>query len=182
MTGLDQGLAIKTSQSITVISPGDHCMVLFGFSLIRLGPENQCVPIPIMKTWPAFRNQPGARGHDYLDHHWCPWDVLRERSMAWTKVISHLLSSITVANFCLCYRRRNWQSFWSNCRWVRYCFFRIIRDFAYKKVLAYLLPIGFAPEGLVQLLSTDYKFSVSFMILVIVLPIKPTGLFSGRTL
>ena len=61
-------------------------------------------------------------------------------------------------------------------------FSELFVTFAYKKVLAYLLPIGFAPEGLVQLLSTDYKFSVSFMILVIVLLIKPTGLFSGRTL
>ena len=61
-------------------------------------------------------------------------------------------------------------------------FSELFVTFAYKKVLAYLLPIGFAPDGLVQLLSTVYKFAVSFMILVIVLLIKPTGLFSGRTL
>lgn len=39
-----------------------------------------------------------------------------------------------------------------------------------------------APEGLVQILSTDYKFAVSFMILVIVLLVKPTGIFSGKSL
>ena len=47
--------------------------------------------------------------------------------------------------------------------------------------LAYLLPDSMAPTTLVQLLSTDYKIAVSFGILVIVLLIKPTGLFSQRT-
>jgi branched-chain amino acid transport system permease protein len=54
--------------------------------------------------------------------------------------------------------------------------------FAYKRVLGYLAPEGLEPSGLVQLLSTDYKIAVSFVILVIVLVIKPTGLFSGKTL
>ncbi|MCR9148733.1 MAG: branched-chain amino acid ABC transporter permease [Rhodobacteraceae bacterium] len=52
--------------------------------------------------------------------------------------------------------------------------------YAFKKVLTYLLPDGMAPEGLVQLLSTDYKFAVSFAILIIVLLFKPTGLFKGK--
>ncbi|MGB0957110.1 MAG: branched-chain amino acid ABC transporter permease [Litorivicinus sp.] len=54
--------------------------------------------------------------------------------------------------------------------------------FAYKRVVSYLVPDGMAPDGLLQLLSTDYKIAVSFIILVIVLLIKPTGLFSGKTL
>lgn len=54
--------------------------------------------------------------------------------------------------------------------------------FAYKKVLFYLLPEGMAPTGLMQLLSTDYKIALSFVILVIVLLIRPTGLFGGKTL
>jgi len=37
-------------------------------------------------------------------------------------------------------------------------------------------------ESLVQFLGTDYKIAVSFIILVIVLIIKPTGLFSGKTI
>ncbi|KPP91053.1 MAG: ABC-type branched-chain amino acid uptake system permease component LivH [Rhodobacteraceae bacterium HLUCCA08] len=49
-------------------------------------------------------------------------------------------------------------------------------------VLRYLLPEGIEPEGLLQLLSTDYKFAVSFAILVIVLLFRPTGLFRGQTL
>ena len=52
--------------------------------------------------------------------------------------------------------------------------------YAFKKVLGYLAPEGLAPEGLVQLLSTDYKFAVSFVILIVVLLFKPTGLFKGK--
>ncbi|MDP6784358.1 MAG: branched-chain amino acid ABC transporter permease, partial [Alphaproteobacteria bacterium] len=44
------------------------------------------------------------------------------------------------------------------------------------------LPKSLEPTGLVQLLSTDYKFAVSFSILVIVLLIRPSGIFKGRTL
>ena len=54
--------------------------------------------------------------------------------------------------------------------------------FAYKRFLGYLLPEEWAPEGLVQLLSTDYKFAVSFAILVIVLLVRPTGIFRGQTI
>ena len=54
--------------------------------------------------------------------------------------------------------------------------------FAYKKVAAYLIGDGVLGDGLLQLISTDYKFAVSFMILVIVLLVKPTGIFIGKTL
>lgn len=53
--------------------------------------------------------------------------------------------------------------------------------YAWKKVLGYLLPEAMAPDGLVQLLSTEYKFAVSFVILVIVLLFRPTGLFRGKS-
>lgn len=61
-------------------------------------------------------------------------------------------------------------------------FSEVTVTYAFKKVLGYLLPETLAPDGLVQLLSTDYKFAVSFAILVIVLLIKPTGLFQGKSL
>ena len=61
-------------------------------------------------------------------------------------------------------------------------FSELIFTFAYKKVCMYLLPASIAPEGLVQFLSTDYKIAVSFVILVIVLLVKPTGIFSGKTI
>ncbi len=52
--------------------------------------------------------------------------------------------------------------------------------YAWKKVAGYILPENLAPEGLLQILSTDYKFSVSFAILIIVLLFKPTGIFKGK--
>ncbi|MFM2356005.1 MAG: hypothetical protein RLZZ528_1741 [Pseudomonadota bacterium] len=60
-------------------------------------------------------------------------------------------------------------------------FSEISVTYAFKKVLGYLLPDSLAPEGLVQLLSTDYKFAVSFTILIIILLFKPTGLFKGKS-
>jgi branched-chain amino acid transport system permease protein len=38
-----------------------------------------------------------------------------------------------------------------------------------------------APDRLMQLMSTDYKFAVSFAILIIVLLFMPTGLFKGKS-
>ena len=61
-------------------------------------------------------------------------------------------------------------------------FSELFVTFAYKRVVTYTVPESMAPEGLVQILSTDYKFAVSFMILVIVLLVKPTGIFSGKSL
>ncbi len=52
---------------------------------------------------------------------------------------------------------------------------------AWKKIATYLLPDDMAPTGLLQLLSTDYKFAVSFAILIIVLLFMPTGLFKGKS-
>ena len=59
-------------------------------------------------------------------------------------------------------------------------FSEIALTYPYKKFLQYLLPEDLHPDGLVQLLSTDYKLSVSFVILVVVLLWRPTGLFGGR--
>lgn len=58
----------------------------------------------------------------------------------------------------------------------------VMVTYAYKKFLAYLGPEDWAPEGLVQLLSTDYKFAVSFIILVAVLLIRPTGIIRGKVI
>ncbi len=61
-------------------------------------------------------------------------------------------------------------------------FSEIMITYAYKKFFVYILPGPLEPSGLVQLLSTDYKFAVSFTILVIVLLIRPSGIFKGRVL
>ncbi|MGA8260093.1 MAG: branched-chain amino acid ABC transporter permease [Arenicellales bacterium] len=58
----------------------------------------------------------------------------------------------------------------------------VMVTYAYKKFLTYLLPTDWAPHGLVQLLSTNYKFAVSFIILVAVLLIRPTGIIRGKVI
>ncbi|MEM6387332.1 MAG: branched-chain amino acid ABC transporter permease [Pseudomonadota bacterium] len=58
-------------------------------------------------------------------------------------------------------------------------FSEVTITYAWKKVAGYILP-DWEPEGLVQLLSTDYKFAVSFAILIVVLLFRPTGLFRGK--
>lgn len=60
-------------------------------------------------------------------------------------------------------------------------FSEVMVTYAWKKVVTYLVPESMAPEGLLQLMSTDYKFAVSFAILILVLIFMPTGLFKGKS-
>ena len=59
-------------------------------------------------------------------------------------------------------------------------FSEVFVTYAWKKVVTYLVSADMAPVSLVQLLSTDYKFAVSFSILIIVLLFMPTGIFKGK--
>jgi branched-chain amino acid transport system permease protein len=59
-------------------------------------------------------------------------------------------------------------------------FSEILITYAYRKFFVYILPESLEPDGLLQLLSTDYKFAVSFSILVIVLLFRPSGIFKGK--
>ena len=61
-------------------------------------------------------------------------------------------------------------------------FSEILITYAYKKFFVYILPESMEPDSLVQLLSTDYKFAVSFSILVIVLLFRPSGIFKGKVI
>ncbi len=61
-------------------------------------------------------------------------------------------------------------------------FSEIFLTYAYKKFFMYILPQSMEPDSLIQLLSTDYKFAVSFSILVIVLLFRPSGIFKGKVL
>ena len=61
-------------------------------------------------------------------------------------------------------------------------FSEIFLTYAYKKFFVYILPESMEPNTLVQLLSTDYKFAVSFSILVIVLLFRPSGIFKGKVI
>ena len=51
---------------------------------------------------------------------------------------------------------------------------------AWKKIAGYLFPADWHGDSLLQALSTDYKVAVSFVILVIVLLVMPTGIFKGK--
>ena len=61
-------------------------------------------------------------------------------------------------------------------------FGEIFITYAYKKFFTYILPEHLEPDSLMQLLSTDYKFAVSFSILVVVLLFRPSGIFKGKIL
>ena len=61
-------------------------------------------------------------------------------------------------------------------------FSEILLTYAYKKFLIYLLPLSMQPSSLVQLIGTEYKYAISFVILVIVLLIRPTGIFKGKVI
>lgn len=61
-------------------------------------------------------------------------------------------------------------------------FSEITMTYVYRKFLMYILPSSLVPDGLAQMLGTEYKFAISFMILVIVLLIRPTGIFKGKVI
>ena len=61
-------------------------------------------------------------------------------------------------------------------------FSEILLTYAYRKFFVYIMPESLEPNTLVQLLSTDYKFAVSFSILVIVLLFRPSGIFKGKVI
>ena len=54
--------------------------------------------------------------------------------------------------------------------------------YAWRRVFTYLMPEGLEPTSMMQLLPVDYKFAVTFAILVIVLLFRPTGIFKGKVL
>jgi len=59
-------------------------------------------------------------------------------------------------------------------------FAEIFLTYAYKRFFVYILPESLEPNSLIQLLSTDYKFAISFSILVVVLLFRPSGIFEGK--
>ena len=61
-------------------------------------------------------------------------------------------------------------------------FSEILITYAYRKFFVYIMPESLEPNTLIQLLSTDYKFAVSFSILVIVLLFRPACIFKGKVI
>lgn len=59
-------------------------------------------------------------------------------------------------------------------------FSEVVFTYPWLKIANYLFP-DWQPDGLLQLLGTEYKFAVSFVILIAVLLFRPTGLFRGKS-
>ncbi len=180
MTGLNEGLAIKTSQGITVVTAILVVAVLFWFlnktrtgKSMRAYSDNEDLALlsginpdrVVMITWLIVAALATIAGVLYgLDKSFKPFTyfqlLLPIFAAAIVGGLGNPLGAIA-GGFVI-------------------AFSEVLVTYAWKKVLIYLMPEGMGPEGLAQLLSTDYKFAVSFMILVVVLLFKPTGLFKGK--
>ena len=182
MTGLDEGLAIKTTQGITVVTAIVVVAALFWFlnktrtgKSMRAFSDNEDLALlsginperVVFYTWLIVAALATIAGTLYgLDKSFKPFVyfqlLLPIFAAAIVGGLGNPLGAIA-GGFVI-------------------AFSEVTITYAWKKVITYVVPETWAPDGLVQLLSTEYKFAVSFMILVIVLLIKPTGLFKGRSL
>ena len=180
MTGLREGLAIKTSQGITVITAIIVVVLLFWFlnrtrtgKSMRAYSDNEDLALlsginperVVMHTWLIVAALATTAGVLYgLDKSFKAFTYFQLLLPIFASAIVGGLGSpigAIAGGFVI-------------------AFSEITITYAWKKVLVYLMPDALEPSGLVQLLSTDYKFAVSFVILLIVLLFKPTGLFSGK--
>ncbi|AAV95212.1 branched-chain amino acid ABC transporter permease [Ruegeria pomeroyi] len=180
MTGLDEGLAIKTTQALTVVVAVICVALLFWFlnrtrtgKSMRAYSDNEDLALlsginperVVMYTWLIVAALATTAGVLYgLDKSFKPFVYFQLLLPIFASAIVGGLGSplgAIAGGFVI-------------------AFSEVTVTYAWKKVLGYLAPEGMSPDGLVQLLSTDYKFAVSFVILLIVLLFKPTGLFKGK--
>ncbi len=181
-TGLNEGLAIKTSQLITVVAAVAIVVALFWFlektksgKSMRAYSDNENLALlsginpdrVVMIAWTLTAILATIAGALYgLDKGYKPFTYLQLLLPVFASAIVGGLGSpigAIVGGFVI-------------------AFSEVTITYAFKKVIKYLAPDAWAPEGLVQLLSTDYKFAVSFVILVVVLIVMPTGIFRGKSL
>ena len=182
MTGLDEGLAIKSTQALTVVVALITVSLLFWFlnrtrtgKSMRAYSDNEDLALlsginperVVTVTWLIVAALATIAGVLYgLDKSFKPFTyfqlLLPIFAAAIVGGIGNPLGAIA-GGFVI-------------------AFSEVGITYAWKKFLTYFLPESMAPDGLVQLLSTDYKFAVSFVILVIVLLFRPTGLFKGQTI
>ena len=181
LTGLKEGLAIKVTQSITLVTAIIIVAALFWFlnrtrtgKSMRAFSDNEDLALlsginperVVAITWIIVAILATVAGTLYgLDKTFKPFTYFQLLlPMFAAAVVGGLGNPVgaIVGGFVI-------------------AFSEISITYAYKKVFTYLLPSDFAPTSLVQLLSTDYKFAVSFSILVIVLIFRPTGLFKGQS-
>ncbi|MFT4151212.1 MAG: branched-chain amino acid ABC transporter permease [Paracoccaceae bacterium] len=180
-TGLAEGLAIKTTQAVTVVTAFVVMGVLFWFlqrtrtgKSMRAYSDNEDLALlsginpdrVVMVTWIIAAALATIAGVLYgLDKSFKPFVyfqlLLPIFAAAIVGGLGNPLGAIA-GGFVI-------------------AFSEVIVTYAWKKVATYILPAALAPTGLAQLLSTEYKFAVSFAILIIVLLFKPTGLFKGKS-
>ena len=181
LTGLKEGLAIKTTQGITVVTAVIVVALLFYFlnrtrtgKSMRAYSDNEDLALlsginperVVMVTWLIVAALATIAGVLYgLDKSFKPFVYFQLLLPIFASAIVGGLGSPVGAiagGFTI-------------------AFSEVFITYAWKKVANYALPEAIAPDGLAQLLSTDYKFAVSFVILLIVLLFKPTGLFAGKS-
>jgi branched-chain amino acid transport system permease protein len=181
MTGLAEGLALRTTQVLTIVVAVIVVAVLFWFlnktrtgKSMRAFSDNEDLALlsginperVVMVTWLIVAGLATVAGVLYgLDKSFKPFTyfqlLLPIFASAVVGGLGNPLGAIA-GGFVV-------------------AFSEVTVTYAWKKVLTYWLPDSLAPDGLVQLMSTDYKFAVSFAILIIVLLFKPTGLFKGQS-
>ncbi|MCE8007799.1 branched-chain amino acid ABC transporter permease [Aestuariivita sp.] len=180
MTGLSEGLAFRTSQGITIVTAVVVVIALFWFlnrtrtgKSMRAYSDNEDLALlsginperVVLYTWMLVAGLATIAGVLYgLDKSFKPFTYFQLLLPIFAAAIVGGLGSPVGAiagGFVI-------------------AFSEVTITYAWKKVATYLLPEALEPDGLVQLLSTDYKFAVSFVILLIVLLFRPTGLFKGK--
>ena len=169
MTGLREGLAIKTTQGITVITAVVVVALLFWFlnrtrtgKSMRAYSDNEDLALlsginperVVMITWLIVAALATIAGVLYgLDKSFKPFTYFQLLLPIFASAIVGGLGNpigAIAGGFVI-------------------AFSEVTVTYAWKKVLTYLVPERFEPDTLVQLLSTDYKLAVSFLILLIVL-------------
>ncbi|WP_299559057.1 branched-chain amino acid ABC transporter permease [uncultured Sulfitobacter sp.] len=180
MTGLEEGLGIRTTQLITVITAIIVVALLFWFlnktragKSMRAYSDNEDLALlsginperVVMLTWIIVATLATIAGVLYgLDKSFKPFTYFQLLLPIFASAVVGGIGSpigAIAGGFVI-------------------AFSEVTITYAWKKVLGYLMPESLEPSGLVQLMSTDYKFAVSFVILLIVLLFKPTGLFRGQ--
>jgi branched-chain amino acid transport system permease protein len=182
MTGLNEGLAIKSTQIITVIVTLALVTTLFWFlnktktgKSMRAYSDNEDLALLsgidpkriVMITWIIAGILATIGGTLYgLDKSFKPFTYFNNMLPIFAAAIVGGIGN----------------PFGAFLGGYVIAFSEILLTYAYKKFFMYILPETMEPESLVQLLSTDYKFAVSFSILVIVLLYRPSGIFKGKVL
>ncbi|MCV3270844.1 branched-chain amino acid ABC transporter permease [Roseobacter sinensis] len=180
MTGLREGLAFKTTQGITIVTAVVVVALLFWFlnrtrtgKSMRAYSDNEDLALlsginperVVMVTWLIVAALATTAGVLYgLDKSFKPFTYFQLLLPIFASAIVGGLGNplgAIAGGFVI-------------------AFSEVTVTYAWKKVVTYIVPEEMAPSGLLQLLSTDYKFAVSFLILLIVLLFKPTGLFKGK--